>query len=147
MDPSFKPYRTGMMTVLERYPCGKENGKTKGRCFVYYLCKCDCGKEFIVGGDELSKHPYSCGCIPKPKKGEAGRTNDWALGYDKEKHTMDLHAKTYKSRLFHLQIRCIRSCLEQEKKALGSPYHFPADQTLSRLVQNKKRSPRSPYRR
>lgn len=72
------------------------------------------------------------------EKGEAGRTNDWALGYDKEKHTMDLHAKTYKSRLFHLQIRCIRSCLEQEKKALGSPYHFPADQTLSRLVQNKK---------
>lgn len=48
-----------MMTVLERYPCGKGNGKSKGRMFVYYLCKCDCGKEFIVGGDELSKHPYS----------------------------------------------------------------------------------------
>ena len=88
MDPSFKPYRTGMMTVLERYPCGKENGKTKGRCFVYYLCKCDCGKEFIVGGDELSKHPYSCGCTPKPKRPESGRLNNWALGYDEENHTM-----------------------------------------------------------
>ena len=50
MNPNFKPYRTGMMTVLERYPCGKGNGKSKGRMFVYYLCKCDCGKEFIVGG-------------------------------------------------------------------------------------------------
>ena len=88
MDPNFKPYRTGMMTVLERYPCGKGNGKSKGRMFVYYLCKCDCGKEFIVGGDELSKHPYSCGCTPKPNKSESGRPNDWALGYDREKHTM-----------------------------------------------------------
>ena len=50
MDPKSKPYRTGMMTVLERYPCRKWNGKSKGRMFVYYLCKCDCGKEFIVGG-------------------------------------------------------------------------------------------------
>ena len=88
MDPNFKPYRTGMMTVLERYPCGRGNGKSKGRMFVYYLCKCDCGKEFIVGGDELSKHPYSCGCTPKPKRSETGRPNDWALGYDKDKHTM-----------------------------------------------------------
>lgn len=36
MNPNFKPYRTGMMTVLERYPCGKGNGKSKGRMFVYY---------------------------------------------------------------------------------------------------------------
>lgn len=85
MDPNFKPYRTGMVTVLEKYPCGR--GTSKGRNHVYYLCRCDCGKEFIVGGDELSKHPYSCGCTPKPKKGE-GRPNDWALGYDKEEHSM-----------------------------------------------------------
>ena len=83
MDPKFKPYKTGMMTVMEKYPCGS----TKGRNHVYYLCKCDCGKEFIVGGDELNKHPYSCGCTPKPAKLE-GRPNDWALGYDKQKHTM-----------------------------------------------------------
>lgn len=71
-----------MMTILERYPCGKGSGKSKGRMFVYHLCKCDCGKKFIVGGDELSKHPYSCGCIPKHKRSETGRLNDWALGYD-----------------------------------------------------------------
>lgn len=82
-----------MMTVLERYPCGKGNGKSKGRMFVYYLYKCDCGKKFIVGGDELSKHPYSCGCTPKPKRSETGRPNDWALGYDKDKHTMTYMTK------------------------------------------------------
>lgn len=71
-----------MMTILERHPCGKENGKSKGRMFVYHLCKCDCGKEFIVRGDELSRHPYSCRCTPKPKRSETGRPNDWALGYD-----------------------------------------------------------------
>ncbi len=77
-----------MMTILERYPCGKGNGKSKGRMFVYYLCKCDYGKEFIVGGDELSKHPYSCGCTPKPKRSETRKLNDLTLGYDKDKHTM-----------------------------------------------------------
>ena len=58
MDPKFKPYKTGMMTVIEKYPCGS----TKGRNHVYYLCKCDCGKEFIVGGDELNKRKRQLGC-------------------------------------------------------------------------------------
>lgn len=87
MNPNFKSYRTGIFTVLEKYPCGKRFGKQR-RNNLFYLCKCDCGKEFIVGGDELSKHPYSCGCTPKPKRSETGRPNDWALGYDKDKHTM-----------------------------------------------------------
>lgn len=77
MDPNFKPYRTGMTMVLERYPCGK--GGSRGRGVVFYLCKCDCGKEFIVTGDELSKHPYSCGCTPKPSP--VGRPHDWAVGF------------------------------------------------------------------
>ncbi len=81
------------MTILERYPCGKGNGKSKSRMFVYHLCKCDCGKKFIVGGDELSKHPYSCGCTPKPKRLETGRPNDWALGYKKDKHAMTCMTK------------------------------------------------------
>ena len=58
MDVNFKPYKTGMVTVKEKYPCGR--GDSKGRNHVYYLCQCDCGKEFIVSGDELSRHPYSC---------------------------------------------------------------------------------------
>lgn len=78
MDPKFKAYKTGMVTVLERYPCGRGNGQRRGA--VYYLCKCDCGKEFIVSGDELSRHPYSCGCTPKPIV-EGGRSNEWALGF------------------------------------------------------------------
>lgn len=86
MDPSFKPYRTGMMTVLEKYPCGRKPGQ-KGRNNVFYLCLCDCGKEFIVGGDELSHHPYSCGCKKKPDP-TGKRPNEWALGYDKKKRTM-----------------------------------------------------------
>ena len=85
MDVNFKPYKTGMVTVKEKYPCGR--GDSKGRNHVYYLCQCDCGKEFIVSGDELSRHPYSCGCTPKPIKGK-GRLNDWALGYDGKEHTM-----------------------------------------------------------
>ena len=58
MDVNFKPCKTGMVTVKEKYPCGR--GDSKGRNHVYYLCQCDCGKEFIVSGDELSRHPYSC---------------------------------------------------------------------------------------
>lgn len=71
MDLKFKAYKTGMDTVLERYPCGRENGQRRGA--VYYLCKRDCGKEFIVSGNELSRHPYSCGCMPKPIA-EGGRS-------------------------------------------------------------------------
>ena len=65
MDPNFKPYRTGMLTVKEKYPCGCGDGH-KGRNHVFYLCRCDCGKEVIFSGDEIAKHPYSCGCTPKP---------------------------------------------------------------------------------
>jgi len=54
-----------MLTVKERYPCGCGDGH-KGRNHVYYLCRCDCGKEVIFSGDEIAKHPYSCGCTPKP---------------------------------------------------------------------------------
>lgn len=66
MDVNFKPYKTEMVTVKEKYPCGRGDGK--GRNHVSYLCQCDCGKEFIVSDDELSRHPYSCGCTPKPRK-------------------------------------------------------------------------------
>ena len=82
MDPSFKPFKTGMIEVMERCPCGKHG---KGRNLVYYICRCECGKEFVVSGDELSKPPYSCGCTPKPS-GKGTHSNEWALGY--ADHTM-----------------------------------------------------------
>lgn len=69
MDPNFMPYRTRNVLVEERYPCGHGDGHSKGRSLVYYLCKCElCGKEFILSGDDVSKHPYSCGCASKPMK-------------------------------------------------------------------------------
>ncbi len=77
MDPTFQPKRSGMFMVLEKYPCGSHSG---GRGSVYYLCRCDCGKEFIVGGDELSKHPYSCGCTPKPKFVQGHNSNEYKDG-------------------------------------------------------------------
>ena len=58
MDPNFKPYKTGMLTIRKRYPCGCGDGH-KGRNHVYYLCRCDCGKEVIFSGDEIIRHPYS----------------------------------------------------------------------------------------
>ena len=38
-------------------------------------------------GEEFSKHPYSCGCTPKPEKSKR-RKNDWVLGYSKKDKTM-----------------------------------------------------------
>lgn len=81
MDPNFKPYRTGMLTVKERYTCGCGDGH-KGRNHVYYLCQCDCGREVIFSGDEISRHPYSCGCTPKPAISIVpGPRNRNSLGY------------------------------------------------------------------
>ena len=69
MDLNFIPYRTRNVLVEERYPCGHGDGRSKGRSLVYYLRKCElCGKEFILSGDDVSKHPYSCGCASKPMK-------------------------------------------------------------------------------
>ncbi len=82
MDKAFKSRRIGVMTVIGSHSCGSHTG---GRNSAFYLCKCDFGKEFVVTGDELSKHLYSCGCMPKSSKSE-GRPNDWGLGYDKEIH-------------------------------------------------------------
>jgi len=67
MDPKFKPYRTGMLVVKEKYVCGRED-RPRGRSHVYYLCQCDCGRETIFSGDEIVRHPYSCGCTTKPKE-------------------------------------------------------------------------------
>lgn len=49
MDPKFKPYRTGMLTVKEKFVCGRED-KPYGRNRVYYLCQCDCGRKVIFSG-------------------------------------------------------------------------------------------------
>lgn len=49
----------GRLTVIERLENTK-NGKTR------WLCKCDCGNETIVQGNNLkNKHVKSCGCLNK----------------------------------------------------------------------------------
>lgn len=49
-----------------RYPCGCGDGH-KGRNHADYLCRCNCGREVIFSGDEATKHPYPCGCTPRPQ--------------------------------------------------------------------------------
>ena len=51
--------RFHMLEVIERVENDK-NGKTM------WLCKCDCGNEIIVRGQELiRKQSTSCGCVKK----------------------------------------------------------------------------------
>lgn len=42
--------------------------------FVYWLCKCDCGKEVVVRNDRLrSGHTRSCGCFATEIHREIGK--------------------------------------------------------------------------
>lgn len=52
--------RFGMIKVLSR------DGTQKGKAM--WLCKCDCGKEFICSGSALRLGQYSCGCTKNAKK-------------------------------------------------------------------------------
>lgn len=47
-----------MLTVIERLPNYKNNGKT------YYRCLCECGNIKIIPNDRVGK-TYSCGCVSK----------------------------------------------------------------------------------
>ena len=59
--------RFGMLTVLKQIP-KPEHLKKQG---VYWLCKCDCGKEHIVLTCNLtSGHTQNCGCIRRKKISE-----------------------------------------------------------------------------
>jgi hypothetical protein len=81
MDTTFKPYKIHMVTVMERYQCGRDTKRNgRGKPSVFYLCKCDCGKEFILSGNEVIRHPYSCGCQAAPDY-SSKRTNESSLSY------------------------------------------------------------------
>jgi len=46
--------RFGYLTVIKKHHSGK---------YVYWLCKCDCGRETVVNGSSLRNgHTRSCGC-------------------------------------------------------------------------------------
>lgn len=68
--------RYGRLTVIKN--CGKNK---KGR--YLWLCKCDCGNEKIVVGDNLSsKKSKSCGCLKTEFLKKSG--NLWGLYKDRE---------------------------------------------------------------
>lgn len=51
--------RYGLLIVIELYSQSWDNR-------IFWLCKCDCGKETIVRGDALqSGNTKSCGCLNK----------------------------------------------------------------------------------
>lgn len=54
--------RYGKLVVLSR--CG---GGGNGRHY-YYLCRCDCGNEKIVGSQHIGKDVFSCGCLVDRKE-------------------------------------------------------------------------------
>lgn len=65
--PNMVGEKFGHLTVLERH----DNHVTKGgQKKATWLCKCDCGNEVIVVGQDLKTgHTKSCGCLPTKKKG------------------------------------------------------------------------------
>ena len=96
-----------------KYPCGRRDGK--GRNHVYYLCQCDYGKEFIVSGDELSHNPYSCGCTPKPMKGEREPQRK------RRRAKITIKRKTIYLGYFKNKEDAIKARIEGEKKYWNSP--------------------------
>lgn len=70
---------------------------------------------------EISSVEAPSGCTPKPKRLEKERLNDWALGYDKEKHTM--------------------TCMPKRTRAVYSV----CESGVSGVTYNKKRKRREAY--
>lgn len=55
--------RFGRLTVIGRV---EDHISPKGRRYVRWLCKCDCGNDVIVFGSNLGRnHTMSCGCLNK----------------------------------------------------------------------------------
>lgn len=54
---------------------------------MFYLCRCDCGKEVVFSGDEIAKHPYSCGCTPKPMGSQSGNPPN-LIGHGRQDGTL-----------------------------------------------------------
>lgn len=66
---NLKNKRFGRLTVIKE--SGHSNGRRK---LVLWLCKCDCGNESVVIGDNLVRgHTQSCGCYRNEKVNERRR--------------------------------------------------------------------------
>lgn len=111
----------------------KKTANRKAVCLSITYANVTVEKKFIVGGDELSKHPYSCGCTPKPKRSETGRPNDWALGYDKDQHAMTCMLKH--TRAVYATCKSGVSGVTYNKKR--KRWEVLASRSLSRIIQKK----------
>lgn len=111
----------------------KKTANLKAVCLSITYANVTVEKKFIVGGDELSKHPYSCGCTPKPKRSETGRPNDWALGYDKDQHAMTCMLKH--TRAVYATCKSGVSGVTYNKKR--KRWEVLASRSLSRIIQKK----------
>lgn len=82
----------GMVYIVSRHPTRIDiSGQRFGMATVmkldhiteryrlYWLCKCDCGKEFIMRGDLIKAHKYlNCGCYNLEKRRERQITHGYA---------------------------------------------------------------------
>lgn len=76
----------GRLTVIERV---EDHVSPKGRKYVRWECKCDCGNDIIVFGSNLGrKHTMSCGCLNKEVAYEKMKkyntydlSNSYGIGY------------------------------------------------------------------
>ena len=85
------------LTVIKR---AEDHVQPNGRHRVQWLCKCDCGNEVIVDGDNLrTSHTKSCGCYNAESSSKRNKkyntydlSNDYGIGYTtkNEKFYFDL---------------------------------------------------------
>ena len=89
--------RFGRLVVINR---AEDYISPKGKHFVCWLCKCDCGNEVVVNGNSLRrKATQSCGCLQKEIVAKQSKkyntydlSGDYGIGYTSngEKFYFDL---------------------------------------------------------
>ena len=79
------------------------------RGVVYWLCKCDCGKETIVNGSHLRRGLIkSCGCL----KIETNRKNARKVGLANRKHFGCIYCGSDK----HYAKGCCSNCYQKMRR-------------------------------
>lgn len=85
--------RFGKLVVISRFPENAKNGKSR------WLCKCDCGKESIVVGTQLTRgNTKSCGCKRYETKNQTHgmkHTRIYSIWCDMKKRCNNPKSKNY----------------------------------------------------
>lgn len=89
------------LTVIERAP---DRVQENGRRRIMWHCKCDCGNEVNVSGEDLrSGHTRSCGCIHSEQLADRNRTHDhsqdrlYKVWNGIKKRCYNINSKDYKN--------------------------------------------------